>query len=75
MRCSRGSCIVVRVRLGGGVGVGVGAPIAENISAGFRMAPMVWAPKRAKGTAGPGFARASDRRLAESVVVLVEDIV
>ena len=36
------SCIVARVRLGGGVGVGVGATVAAKILASCRMAYMVW---------------------------------
>ena len=74
LRCSRGICIVAWVRRGGGVWVGVGAPVAAKMLASCRVASMVWAPKRAKVAAGAGFARASDRRLDESVVALAEDI-
>ena len=35
---------------------------------------MVWAPKRAKGAAGAGFARTSARRLAASVAAPRKDI-
>ena len=38
------------------------------------MASMVWAPKRAKGAAGAGFARASTRRLTASMAASDEDI-
>ena len=71
--CRLGSCTVVRVCLVGWVGFG-GAPVAANMLASFRMASMVWAPKRAKGAAGAGFARASAMRLAASVAVSVEDM-
>ena len=67
LRCSMGSCIVTRVRLGGGVWVGVGAPVAVKMSASFRMASMVWAPKQAKGAAGAIFVRTSARRLDASM--------
>ena len=70
----RGSCIVARVRLGGGVGVGVGALIAAKMSASCRMASMVWAPKQAKDATGAGFARASDRPLSASMAASEEDI-
>ena len=72
--CIIGSCIVARVQLGGGVGVGVGALVAEKISASYRVASMVWAPKRSKGTASAGFARASARLLAASMPMVAEDI-
>ena len=72
--CSMVSCIVARVRLGGGVGVGVGAPVASKMLASCRMASMVWVPKWVKGAAGAGFARASARRLAASVAASSEDI-
>ena len=72
--CIRGSCIVTPLRLGGGVGVGVGAPVAAKFLAGFRMASIVWAPKLAKGTAGAGFVRASSRRLYASVAASTEYI-
>ena len=51
-----------------------GTPVVANMSASFRMASMVWAPKRAKGAAGAGFARASARRLVASVDVSAEDM-
>ena len=41
LRYSMGSCIVARVRLGGGLGVGVGAPVAAKMSASCRMASIV----------------------------------
>ena len=55
------------MRLGGGVGVGVGEPVAAKMSASCWMASMVWAPKRAKGADGADFSRASARRLAASL--------
>ena len=73
MCCRLGSCTVVRVCLVCWVGFG-GVPVAANMLASFRMASMVWAPKRAKGAAGAGFARASDRRLTASVAALAEDM-
>ena len=73
-RCSRGSCIVAWVRLVVGVGVDVGAPVAEKMSASCQMESMVWAPKRAKGAASAGFASMSDRLLTAYVAVLAEDI-
>ena len=58
----------------GGVGLRSGEPVVANMSASFRMAYMVWAPKWAKGAAGTWFARASTRRLAASVAVSLEDM-
>ena len=72
--CSLGICTFARVRLGGGVGLGGCAPVAANMSASFRMASMIWAPKRAKGTTVAGFVRASARRLAAYVAVLADDM-
>ena len=72
--CSLCSCTFARVRLGGGVEFGGCAPVAANISASCQMASMVWLPNREKGAAGAGFARASARRLAESVAGLVEEM-
>ena len=72
--CSLGSYKVARACLGGKVGFGGCTPVAGNISASCRMASMVWAPKQAKGAAGAGFARGSDRRLAVSVSVSTEDM-
>ena len=72
--CRKGSCTVVRVCLVGGVGLRGGASVVENMLASFRMASMVWAPKRAKGEAGAGFARVSARCLAASVAVSAEDM-
>ena len=69
--CRLVSCTVVRVCLVGWVGLD-GVPVAAKISASCRLASMVWAPKRAKGAAGAGFSRASDRRLAASVAALAE---
>ena len=66
-------CIVARVILGGGVGVGVGAPVAAKMSASCLMESMVWVPKRAKGAASVGYARASSRRLDASVDFSAED--
>ena len=63
--CILGSYTVARVCLVGGVGFGGCALVAENISASYHMASIVWASKRAKGATGAGFARASARRLAE----------
>ena len=60
-----GSCTVVRVCLVGGVGFTGGAPV---------VASMVWAPKRANGAAGAGFARGSDRCLDASVAASAEDM-
>ena len=60
MCCCLGSFTVARVCLVGWVGFG-GAPVAANMSAICRMASMVWAPKRAKGAAGAGFAWVSAR--------------
>ena len=74
MCCSLGSCTVVRVSLGGGVGFGGCAPVAANMLDNFRMASMVWAPKRAKGAAGAGFARTPARRMDASVAALTEDM-
>ena len=71
--CRLGSCKVVRVCLVGWVGFG-GAPVAANMPASFRMASKVWASKRAKGAAGPGFVRASARHLAASVAASAEDM-
>ena len=50
LRCTMGSCIVVRVRLVDGVLVGVGAPVAAKISASCQMSSIVWASKQAKGS-------------------------
>ena len=58
----------------GGVEFRGGVPVVANMSASFRMASMVWAPKRAKGTAIAGFARASARRLAASLAASAEDM-
>ena len=44
------------------------------MSASCRIASMVWAPKIAKGAAGAGFARASARRLYESMAASAEEI-
>ena len=71
--CRMGSCTVVRVCLVGWGGLG-GALVAENMSASCRMSSMVWAPKRANGAAGAGFARASARRLAASMAASAEDM-
>ena len=71
--CRLGRCTIVRVCLVGWVGLG-GALVAAKMSASCRMASKVWAPKREKGAAGAGFARASDRRLAVYVDALVEDM-
>ena len=71
--CSGGSCIFAQVRLGGGVCVGVGAPVAEKKSANYWIASMVWVPKLAKDAMSAGLERASARRLTASVAVLVED--
>ena len=68
-----GSCTVVSVFLVGWVGFG-GARVAAKMSASFWMASMVWVPKRVKGPAGAGFARASTRRLAASMAVLEEEM-
>ena len=52
-----------------------GAPVvAANMLASFRMESIVGAPKREKGAAGAGFARASARRLAASVAASAEDM-
>ena len=71
--CRLGIFTVVRVCLviWGGLG---GAPVEAKMSASYRMASMVWAPKQTKGAAGSGFARASNRRLAASVAASVEDM-
>ena len=61
--CRLGSCKAVRVCLVGWVEFG-GAPVSAKMLASCRMSSMVWAPKRANGAAGAGFARASARRLA-----------
>ena len=74
LRCSMGSSIVARVRLVGGGVDGVGAPVAAKMLASCRITFMVWAPKRAKGAAGAGFARASARHLAASMAASAEDI-
>ena len=58
----------------GGVGFGGCAPVVANILDSCRMKSMFWAPKRAKGAAGAGFARASARRLAVSVEASAEDM-
>ena len=50
------------------------APVVAKMSDSCRMASMVWAPKRAKGVAGAGFARASARRLYASVAASEEDM-
>ena len=71
--CRLGRCTVVHVCLVNWGGLG-GAPFAAKMSSSFRMASMVWVPKRAKGAAGAGFARASARRLAASVATSVEDM-
>ena len=68
-----GSCTVVRVCLVGWVGLG-GAPVAAKMSATCQMESMVWAPKRVKGAAGAGFAKASVRRLTESMAASAEDM-
>ena len=44
------------------------------MSANFRIASLVWAPKRSKGAAGAGLKRESARRLAASVAASTEDI-
>ena len=41
LRCKMGSCIVLQVILGGGVGVGVGEPVVEKMSASCQMESMV----------------------------------
>ena len=69
-----GSGVAVWVRLGGGVGVGVGVPATAKMSASCRIASMVWAPKRAKGAAGAGFVRASERRLDKYMAASAEEI-
>ena len=56
------------------MGVGVGAPDAEKMSASCWMASMVWAQKRAKVAAGAELERASALRLAVSVAASAEDI-
>ena len=72
--CSLGSCTVARMRLVGGVGFGGCETVAAKILASFRMASMIWVPKRAKGAASAGFARAPARRLAASVAASTEDM-
>ena len=67
LRCSRVIYIVARVRLGGRVGVGVGAPVAVKMSASCQKAYMVWAQKRVKGAVSAGFARASARCMDASM--------
>ena len=52
----------------------MGVPVAVKFSANCRIAFMVWALKRAKGTAGVELVRASERRLAASVDALVEHV-
>ena len=51
-----------------------GVPVVSMMSASYRMASMVLAPKWAKGAAGAWFVRASARRLAASVAALTEDM-
>ena len=75
LHCSMGSCIAAQVRLVGGVVVGVGAPVSDYMLASCCIAYMVWLPKRVKGAANAGFARASARRLATSVAAPAEDMV
>ena len=72
--CILGSYTVARVCLVGGVGFGGCALVAENISASYHMASIVWASKRAKGATGAGFARAPSRRLTASVATSDEDM-
>ena len=72
--CSVGSGVVAQVRLEGGLGVDVGAPVAAKMSANFRMASMVWDPKKAKSASGAGLRRALAWRLAESMAASAEDI-
>ena len=71
---SLGICTVSRVRLVGGLGFGGCVLVVAKMSASFWMASMVWEPKRKKGTAGAGFARASARSLAVSVAASTEDM-
>ena len=71
--CRLGISTVVCVCIVGWLGFG-GALVAEKMSDSCRMAYMVWAPKRAKGTAGAGFVRASDRRLAGSLAASADDM-
>ena len=47
LSCSGGSCIVAQVRLGGGLGVGVGAPVAEKCRLIFGCHPW-YGPKTRK---------------------------
>ena len=56
------------------MGIGVGVPVAAKISANFRIAPMVWMSKRAKGVGGAVLDRSSASCLAASVASLAEDI-
>ena len=75
LSCSVENGAVVLVCLWGGVGVGVGALDTAKMLSNFLMASMVWAPKRARGAAGVGLARALARRIAASVAALAEYIV
>ena len=70
-----GNSVVARVHLSVGVGVGMGALDTAKHSANFLMTSVVWEPKRAKGAASAGIARALARRLAVSVDASTEDIV
>ena len=51
-----------------------GAPVIAKMSASCGMASIIWAPKRAKGAVGAGFARAEARCLAASVAASAEDM-
>ena len=74
LSCSVGNCVITRVRLGGAVGVGVCVLATAKMLADCRIASMVWAPKRVKGVAGVGSARASARHLDVPVAALEEDV-
>ena len=72
--CSVGNGVATQVRLGGGVEVGLGVPVAEKLPTNCWVVLMVWAPKRAKDAASSGLVRASARQLAAPVAASEEDI-
>ena len=51
-----------------------GGLVAAKMLVSYRMASMVWAPKRSNGAAGARIARASAGRLAASVAASGEDM-
>ena len=71
---SVGNGVSTQVLLGRRVWGWCGCAGCYKISDNYQIASMVWAPKRAKGAAGVGLARAPTRRLDMSVAASAEDI-